>query len=218
MRALSQTDCLSLWESGQGLHPLDQGLLAVHTAFPHARSESIADWPLGKRNRALAELRCACFGQWVRGWTACEQCEERLEFEVDGNALCESSVPDCDQRIDIDGRVFRLPTSRDLARVAGERDPSIAATRLLQLCVVAASDGDDTGYPQTLLKWTEEELDGIGECMAQADPLAEIMLHFDCPTCAHSFEQSLDLAAFLWAELEGRAKRLLLDVHMLAHA
>jgi hypothetical protein len=52
----------------------------VHAAFPESRRESIADWPLGRRNRALAELRCATFGRWLRGWTACEQCGEKLEL------------------------------------------------------------------------------------------------------------------------------------------
>ena len=54
--------------------------------------------------------------------------------------------------------------------------------------------------------------------MALADPLAEIMLHFDCPACGTSFDESLDLAAFLWAEIEGQAKRLCCEVHTLASA
>ena len=58
MRALTHADFLSLWEKGRGLHPLDQGLLAIHAAFPEAR-ETVADWPLGQRNRALAEKRLA---------------------------------------------------------------------------------------------------------------------------------------------------------------
>jgi hypothetical protein len=53
MRALTHADFLSLWEKGRGLHPLDQGLLAIHAAFPEAR-ETVADWPLGQRNRATA--------------------------------------------------------------------------------------------------------------------------------------------------------------------
>ena len=54
--------------------------------------------------------------------------------------------------------------------------------------------------------------------MALADPLGEIMLHFDCPACGTSFEESLDLSTFLWAEIEARAQRLLLEVHTLAVA
>ena len=219
MRALSPADCLTLWESGRSLHPLDQGLLAVHTAFPDARREPLADWPLGRRNRALAELRCACFGRWLRGWTACEQCHENLEFEVDGNALSETGATHPDPFVHVDGRSFRLPTSRDLSRLVGERDPSSAARKLLELCLAADSqDHSDTEETATDPVWTEAQIEAVGERMAQADPLAEILLDFECPMCGSSFQQSLDLATFLWSELEGRAKRLLLDVHTLASA
>ena len=54
--------------------------------------------------------------------------------------------------------------------------------------------------------------------MVQADPLAEILLDFDCPACGASFQEGLELASFVWAELEARARRLLMDVHTLASA
>lgn len=215
MRALSQADCLALWESGQTLHPLDRGLLAVHAAFPESHGESVADWPLGRRNRALAELRCACFGRWIRGWTACEQCSDKLEFEVDGNALAESAAPSAPAPLEVQGRKFRLPTSRDLAKIAGIHDSSLAALQLADQCLIQCVLADN---PPASLNWSEEELDHIGETMSAADPLAEITLHFDCPACGHSFDQSLDLIGFFWSEMEGRAKRLMLDVHTLASA
>jgi hypothetical protein len=67
-------------------------------------------------------------------------------------------------------------------------------------------------------EWSEEEIEAVGERMAAADPLAEILLRFDCPSCGASFDESLDLTSFLWAEMEGRAKRMLLEVHTLASA
>lgn len=218
MLALSHADCLALWERGHTLHPLDQGLLAVHAAFPESRREPVADWPLGRRNRALAELRCACFGRWLRGWSACEQCGERLEFEVDGNALASADAAGSDKSIEVRGSLFRLPTSRDLAQIAGQHDPSQAAIDLLRRCMISRPAEDEGNSQFDAQAWTEEELDAIGERMAQADPLAEILLHFDCPSCSHAFDLCLDLAAFLWSELEGRAKRLLRDVHTLASA
>jgi hypothetical protein len=200
------------------LHPLDQGLLAVQAAFPESQRESVADWPLGRRNHALVELRCACFGRWLRGWTACEQCGERLEFEVDGNALVASNVGSVDESIEVQGNVFRLPTSRDLARIAGEHDSSSSAVHLLEQCLISSTSQDSGAHRLDEQRWTKEELDAIGERMTQADPLAEILLHFDCPICSHAFDLCLDIAAFLWSELEGRAKRLLRDVHTLASA
>jgi hypothetical protein len=218
MRALSPADCLDLWESGQALHPLDQGLLAIQTAFPETRRVSVADWPLGRRNQALAELRCDTFGRWIRGWSACEQCGDKLEFAVDGDSLKESNGSNSEPEIHFGERVFRLPTSRDLAGIVDERDPSQAAIRLLELCAVPAAVENDAEPPGSAAEWTESEIDAISDHMAPADPLADILLRFDCPSCGHSFEQSLDLASFLWSEIEGRAKRLMLDVHTLASA
>jgi hypothetical protein len=217
MRGLTQADFLALWESGRTLHPLDQGLLAVHAAFPETRPESAADWPIGRRNRALAELRCACFGPVLRGWTACRQCGDKLEFELDGRALVETRLPEDAEPIVVKGRAFRLPTSRDLAQIAADHDPGEAAMLLLERCRVD-SPAESEGQASLAFELTEEDLDAIGEQMALADPLAEIMLHFDCPACGESFDESLDLPAFLWAEMEGRAKRLLLEVHTLASA
>jgi hypothetical protein len=212
MRPLSPADYLALWESGQMLHPIDQGLLAVQVAFPETRLESVADWPLGRRNRAIAELRCACFGPTLNGWTTCRRCGEKLEFEVDGNALAQTGGDDAADTVPISGRVFRLPTSRDLARIAAGPGLADAVPQLLDLCLVSA-DGAEAP-----IAWSEHDLDAIGERLALADPLAEVLLHFRCPTCGDSFQEGLDLAVFFWAELEGRAKRLLLDVHTLASA
>jgi hypothetical protein len=212
MRTLAQVDYLALWESGRRLHPIDQGLLAVQTAFPETRGESVADWPLGRRNRALAELQCACFGPTLSGWTVCRQCGEKLEFRVDGEALAQTAAGDATEPVSIDGRRFRLPTSRDLARIAELPDAASAARHLLELCLLSRDEGEAAHA------WSEQELDSAGERLALADPLAEVLLHFQCPVCNQSFEESLDLAVFLWSEFEGRAKRLLFDVHTLASA
>jgi hypothetical protein len=190
------------------LHPIDQGLLAVRTAFPETRDESVADWPLGRCNRALAELHCACFGPRLSGWTTCRECGEKLEFNVDGRALVETGAAPAEDAVAIGERTFRLPTSRDLARIAEAAEPADAARSLLDLCLVA---GDAAA-------WSEEEIEAAGERMAAADPLAEVRLDFKCPACGETFDENLDLASFLWSELEGRAKRLLMDVHLLARA
>jgi hypothetical protein len=207
MRLLTQNDFLSLWETGRPLHPLDQALLTIQAAFPEA-GESVADWPLGRRNRALAELYCAVFGPALHGWTTCIQCGEQLEFQMDGRMLVESQTSE--ERIVVGHLNYRLPTSRDLAAVAAEKDATVASRYLVRQCCI---EGDLSA--QTL---NTEEVDAIGEAMAAADPLAEILLKFDCPTCGAVFDESLDLAFFLWAQIEVRARRLLLSVHSLASA
>jgi len=214
MRALTQADCLVLWESGQGLHPIDQGLLAVNAVFPETRDDSVADWPLGRRNRALVQLYCANFGSKLRGWTSCRQCGEKLEFAADGKTMAQAASGDSTAVVSEAGRSFRLPTSRDLAQIASAGKVSAAVPLLLNLCLVSQPSGE----PAPSIELSEEELERIGDRLAQADPLAEILLDFECPACKEHFTEALDLASFIWSELENRARRLLSDVHTLASA
>lgn len=217
MRRLGEVEMLGLWERGHSLHPLDRALLAIEAGFPETRPDNTADWPLGRRNRALAQLRCLCFGPRFGGWAQCRQCPERLEFELDGEALADGPPSREGQPIIVNGWAFRLPTSRDLAAIAGERDQDAAARRLAERCRVDL--GPEPASPASAgIEWSDADLDAVGEQLALADPLAEIVIHFDCPVCGVSFDESLDLSAFLWAELEGQAKRLLYDVHTLAAA
>ena len=51
-----------------------------------------------------------------------------------------------------------------------------------------------------------------------ADPMAETILSLDCPACGYAWEETIDIATFLWSEVEARAKRLLVEVHTLASA
>jgi len=209
MRPLTPADCLALWEFGRALHPIDQGVLAVQTAFPEMGADTVADWPLGQLNRALAELHCTCFGACVRGWTTCRQCAEKLEFEVDGRTLTSMHGPDVAPSVTLGDAVFRLPTSRDLAYVAAQPITSHPASLLLERCSVSPESTKS-------IEFSEAEVDELGRRLALADPLAEILLQFDCPTCSDSFQEPLELASFVWSELEAGARRLLLDVHTLA--
>jgi hypothetical protein len=207
MRTLASADFLDLWERGFRLHPLDRGLLALSAALTDTPYESLADWPLGRRNRALAELRCACFGPALQGWISCPQCAEKLEFQLDARALIGDNA--AGEPIVVNGRSFRLPTTRDLARAGREADSRVAALRLLQSCWMEAGPPPD---------FSDEELEQVGERMGLADPLSETRLKLHCPQCGNQWDETLDLVTFLWSEIEARARRLLLDIHDLAAA
>jgi hypothetical protein len=216
MSALNNAELLSLWEDGCGLHPLDRGVLVVHALLTELPTESVADWTLGRRNEALAQLHSDCFGPALQGWTECAKCGETLEFCVDCRSLMERQRAGSDEPILMHGRRFRVPTSRDQARIAGERDPESAAMRLLEACRVETDDLRE--QPEPLPDWSAGDLERLGEKMIAADPLAEIVLSFECPVCREVREQALDLVEFLWAGLEAAAKRLLGEVHLLASA
>jgi hypothetical protein len=207
MQALTPSELLVLWDAGSPLGPLDRGVLVAHATS--SRSENPADWPLGRRNRALAQLHCATFGSVLRGWTRCRGCGEQLEFSFDGhgvaNATPESAEHDL---VKLGVWSFRLPTSRDLAAVVQEQSEQTAARRLMSACLVGSERGSED--------WSDDDVRAIEEGFAEADPLAEIRLHFECPACSASFDENMDLGRFVWATIDSQAKRLLRDVHILA--
>ena len=222
MEALSNADCLRLWEHGFRLHPLDRGLLALDAALPQTSHELLADWPLGSRNSALAELHRICFGPNLHGRLSCPRCSEDLEFGINVQELLKKgtyreSQPSshggeagrASAPIVVDGRSFRLPTVRDLAVAAREGDAPSAAARLAESCRIDGAEPAD---------WSDEDVERIGAAMAAADPMAEIRLTFNCAKCSLEWEESLDIVVFLWLEIEARAKRLLIEVHTLASA
>jgi hypothetical protein len=210
MRTLSNLDFLELWERGAVLHPLDRALLAISMATPSEEYDALAAWPLGRRNAALSQLRRACFGRTLAGWVACPECGERLEFSLDSEKLYDNPQGIAEEIV-IDGRRFRSLTSRDLAEIVSESDAETAALKLVRQCCF-----DDGGFD--LAKLSAEEADAISERLELADPLAETLLEMQCVECGHCWNEPLDMAAWLWTEIEARSRRLLLDVHALATA
>ena len=212
MRTLSSSDCLNLWESGAGLHTLDQGLLALSAALPDTPQDALIDWPLGKRNLVLAQLRCASFGPRLLGSAVCFRCGEKLEVEIDGQLLA-GGAPDPPQStqepIVVNGQSFRLLTTRDLAAAARETDVRLASIRLAKSCLLESEEPPE---------WSDEALDQIGQRLAMADPLSETRLALRCPACENEWEEDLDIVSFLWREIEARARRLLFEIHILASA
>src|SRR5262249_34467233 len=116
MASLSSGEFLRLWEQGQRLHPLDQGLLALHASAPGDTGAQLAALPIGQRNRRLLELRAACFGSPMNGIVECPACAAKLEFALDAGEL--ASGGEGSSTVSCGGRQFRLPTSRDLAAAA----------------------------------------------------------------------------------------------------
>jgi len=209
VQTLSDNQLLAVWEQGFRLHPVDRGLLVLSAALPGVPYAALADWPLGRRNRALAEWLCTSFGPRLAGWATCERCGERLEFELDTRVLLAAEPTDSEARVEVGGHMFRLPTSRDLALAARAEGPHDAMASLLDACRLDAGEKLDL---------SGEQLDELGERLSLADPLAETHVAMTCPECAAQQDDTLNMTVFAWAELEARIKRLLLEVHLLASA
>ena len=190
------------------MHALDRALLALNMAFPES-SARVADWVVGRRNLALLELHCSLFGPALQAWAICESCEEKMEFTINANSLIQQNPGSAgdEETVLFNGQSFRIPTSRDLAAAARQRSSEAGALRLMELCAV---DGNSP------VQWTTEEIAQVGEKMALADPLAEVRLALACPACRNESTETIEITSFLWAEIEGFAKRLLWEIHAIA--
>jgi len=195
---------LICWEHGRRRHALDRGLLLFAAAAPDVNPETLADRTLGERNAALLRLRQKLFGDELKCCVECSECGEKLEFSLNASTLlkradAKTSGP---AQVEVAGKRVRLPTSRDLACIAAEQDEASATLKLLQR-----------------LSGSEEALaaaDEISRALDEADPCMDFAIEFTCPECAHAWGASFDVPAYLWEEIDARARRLLDEIHVLA--
>ncbi|MFK4188028.1 hypothetical protein ACI2L4_29115, partial [Streptomyces sparsogenes] len=97
---------------------------------------------------------------------------------------------------------------------------ALARRLLLARCIVSAARA---GHPVPAdqlptLRLPEAVQRRIAEAAEQADPAAEVTLRIACPECGEATPAELDIASYLWTELDSWARDLLLDVHLLATA
>lgn len=220
MRVLSDTEVLRLWEAGLGQHPVDRALGILASALPDADPDRLAAMSVGRRDGYLMALREANFGSKVSGVVDCPDCHERLEWSLDV-ADVRGTVDAAEEggpgRLSAEGYdlTYRLPDSTDLAAVARSGDPARGRDVLFRRCVLEAGRDGRRVDPRSL---PESVVSELAAEMERRDAQAEILLDFSCPTCGLRWRALLDVLTFLWAELCGRARHLLNEVHLLARA
>jgi hypothetical protein len=204
MRALSATELLSVWESGRNQIPLQRALTMLAVACPGASSDSLARLTIGQRDARLLALREQTFGSEITGVSDCPECGEKLELSFNSSDIgpVTEAEPPTELAVQSNGGEvrFRLPTSADLLAV--NNTEQLLEHRLLR------------GGEQV----TENCRISVGEKMLSVDPMAEIHLALNCPSCEHKWEAPFDIVAFLWREISAAARRLLREVHTLASA
>jgi hypothetical protein len=218
MRVPAAAEVLSAWEQGSGLDSAEQALRLLALALPEEPAESLAALPVGEREGRLLELREALFGSTLTAVAACEACGEDAELSIDASELRRRLGPARAPRpVTVDGyRVrFRLPTTADLSAAARAGHPEGARVALLERSVVGAEHGGATVAATDL---PEAVVAAVAERMQAADPLGDVRISTQCPACGHRWDISLEVAAFLWREIESWAHRALSDVHALASA
>jgi hypothetical protein len=219
MGALSASEIVSVWERGNGQHPVDRALVLLAAACPGLDGEQLASLAIGHRNGCLLRLRERIFGPTATGAARCPRCSEALEFTVRIADLAENEPPAGEGLLEWSKNglrlKFRLPDNADLGAIAACPDVASARRLLHERCVLEASRDGVQIARETLPERIFEEL---GSHMAERDPLADISLDLKCAECDHAWSLSFEIASFLWHEIESLAKRLLGEVHTLARA
>ncbi len=218
MQVPGETEILALWERGLARHPIDRALLLYAWAQPDLPSSRYPDLPLGTINKALLRLRETCFGPRIVTCIDCERCSTRMEITLDtGQMLAgindddtSSEFDDTPAEFEVSSLRFRVPCSRDLAAVCGERDLKAAAVKLLEQCCLGHPEKMNAGFANML---AEAEA-----AMEDLDPAADINLSLSCEDCGHSWLAEFNIGMLLWEEIDVHARALLAEVHNLAQA
>ncbi|MEU1784606.1 hypothetical protein ABZ553_01450 [Streptomyces sparsogenes] len=231
-------ELLATWEAGLAHQGPGRALLLHRAARPEAGTDELLSMPVGEREADLYALRRALFGARMQVRVECGACGEDMEFELDAGELVAGGPGARPRRGDGPLRVeegewtveFRLPTVADLEAAAsaaasgatafGGATPEVARRLLLARCTVSAARAGRPVPADQLptLRLPEAVQRRIAEAAEQADPAAEVTLRIACPECGEATPAELDIASYLWTELDSWARDLLLDVHLLATA
>lgn len=217
MQALSAARILDLWGQGYHLHPVDKALLILSHACPEYSWDQLAGLSLGRRDALLIQLRELTFGDTLDACAECPRCQEGLEFSCSTRPLLVDSATDpvVEKSLTIDGHELRLrcPDSRDAAAVAACADLDAARDLLVTRCVRHATHTggrtSEEGLPEAIQP-------AISKALAEIDPQAEILFDLNCSACGHLWQSAFDIVGYFWAEIQGRARRLLQQVDILA--
>lgn len=202
MSSLSPAAILTVWEVGLGQRPLDR---ALATLWAGGHSGDLASLPIGARDKALLDLRANTFGANLALVTQCPECGLDLELDLNARDLAASLEWLEPEHINRHGASVsvRSITSHDLAQAAKQKDPDLTA--FFRTCLTSGE----------ITPAIEADIDAQ---VLQREQLGQIMLALACADCTKSWSEPLDIAAFIWSEIETAAKRILTEIAELARA
>jgi hypothetical protein len=221
MAITGAAELLAAWEAGLAEAPVGRALLLHRAARPDVEAGRLPSVPVGEREADLFALRRALFGERMQVRLECAACGADMEFELDAGELAGSLGGRAEHVVRVQQGgwdvEFRLPGVADLTAAARAADPR---TALLARCLVSATH-DGTAVPAG--EPAAGELPAavqhrIAEAVEAADPGADLALNVACPECGQATRAELDIASYLWTELDAWARDVLLDVHLLATA
>lgn len=192
MEGLDLLDLLARWDAGAGA-PAHQRLARMLS------NDDLDGDTLGQRNRRLITLHQALMGTPIEAHVVCPACSTGNEFTLPLDEMLRLPVPSPQERVELDGMTFRLPTLADLD--AAGIEPLVVARR----CSI-----------DEVVELSEDQLVRLGDIFDAADPLAQVAITSACTECGVEVTAEVDLAEFVAAEVSRFADLLLRDIDVIA--
>lgn len=222
MQNLTDEDILYLWESNIDSHPMDKALAILSRALPEFNRDQLAYLTQGKRDNLLLQVRQSTFGDRLQSFAQCPECGKVAEFPLSCERLCRcyNVIMDISRVIsdNDEGRVsVRLSNGKGLERVElyqyknkFEEKNVVYHKRVYKT---------NAGLAQSLAQPLPYEIDfTLNQSLANADPLPELIIAIDCPSCNCQWQAALDVISMLWKEIAMAATQVIQEVHELALA
>lgn len=214
MLQVSEAALLEVWDRGAAQALPARALALLALTEPGVTVEALAMWPLGRRDRAILELRERLWGDQVHALAACPDCGRQAELDFrthDIYAPFASAGPIAIEAAGVSLRLRPL-TTRDLLA------PVTNHAQLIAQCLVGRDAATEGALAVAVDGLTEAELDACARALAEADPQADIELRLTCADCGAMWDAPFDTAAFVWRELDDWARRTLREIARLAAA
>lgn len=200
--ALTSEAIVRAWEAGARRSPLDRAMAVLWAAG----DGDAADLPLAERDRRLLAVREVSFGSHLTAVARCRECGEQVEVTLEAGQLARLLVAPGVHEVEVGGRAVTLRplTSRDLAAAAGAREADVPGILRARLTGVADLPPEALGRIDSLI----EEREAAGELTCE----------LACVECGSEWNEHLDVASHVWAEVDAVARRLLREVAEVAAA
>lgn len=212
MRTPTTPELFDAWEAARASGPLErcEPLLA-------AVAGDIADLTLGERDRCLFELRERLFGGTMTAVESCPSCRDAMEFTLKTSDLMAIAPAAGFARVELEGYtvICRALTSADLAAANRALSVEEARSMLLEQCVISS---EVAGISVPTASLPAGVVLAVAAAVAEADPLSFVELQLSCPGCETPFPAVLNIASYLWQEIDAWADRLFIEVDILARA
>ncbi|HEX7755489.1 MAG TPA: hypothetical protein VF421_09105 [Niabella sp.] len=216
MDPLTTTRLLNLWETCLPLSAARRSMYLLSVAFP---GDDISSLSVGQCNGRLLQFRQQLFGNRLPSLAVCPVCSQTAEWEQDvldfqsGPTEPGQAIGPLDIRLDPYTVHFRLPGIADIETLKNLNTAEEKQQHLLKRCILNAYKKEEvcpvSELPETIIQQIEAK-------MAATDPLADVRILLNCPSCGHAWEAVFDVQSYLWKELNAWARNLFKEIYTLA--